>query len=327
MSESEQRFPQGDVRRIEIRCHDGDVALRWSARDDVLVSADEAVDATIDGDTLTILPDTGLGPRGGTGGSPLRLELPETVQETRIRNRNGDVVLEQARGAVDAAVDRGHLEVRGGRGELAVKLGAGDVTVGAYTGPIAVTAGSGDVTLSDVGGPVAIQAGSGGVSLRGGAGDVAIQSGSGDIVVRDRACAHAEVTTGAGDVAISGGSSGSTAIQTASGAVDCATTLGTAEHGFSTATGDIRVAIPRELTARIDATTVNGAIDAEAPLVAVETRGPRRMFGRKLEGGIGEGAERAEIRIRSVRGDVRLTWLDGADVTPSAPAATGSDGG
>lgn len=320
MSDYEQRYPGTDVRRVEIDRHDGDVTVRWSARDDVLVGGEQAADVEVDGDTLTIKGDVEFGRRGSFNRSSLRVELPETVQETRIRVRNGDVELAQARGGIDARVDHGDLEIKGGRGELAAKLGAGDVKVETYAGPVALASGTGDVGMNDIEGPVTIQTGNGDVTLRGGRGDVAVQTARGDLLIRDRDAASAEVKTGAGDVSLNGGTIESVAVQTGMGDVQCRAGLGPGNHEFTTGAGDIAVAVPRDLSARIDATTVSGSIDSEVPLVAVGKRGPKSVLGRRLVGGIGESGARAEIRIRSVRGDVSITWLNGVSGTPSAPA-------
>lgn len=326
MSVREQHYPGADVRRLEIDGGDGDLSVRWIARDDVLVAgAESGVEVEVDGDTLTITRASTRGLLGIFSNPPLGVEVPETVREARLRVRSGDMALEHALGGVEARVDHGDLRVRGGRGELALKLGAGDVSVEAYTGPIAASSGAGDVTLASTGGPVAIQSGAGDVALRGGQGDVAIKSGRGDTVVRDRSCDHAEIKTGAGDVSLTGGAVGSTAIQTGMGDVSCSTRLGAGEHEFTTGAGDITVAVPRGLAARIDATTVSGSINSDVPLVAVGKRGPKSMLGRRLVGGIGEGSQRAEIRIRSVRGDVRLKWLDGAGVATEAAPVGWSD--
>ncbi|HUZ02682.1 MAG TPA: DUF4097 family beta strand repeat-containing protein [Thermomicrobiaceae bacterium] len=326
MNDHEQRYPGADVRRVEIDGGDGDLSVRWSAREDVLVGGDETgVEVELDGDTLSVTRASTRGLLGIFSNPSLRVELPDTVREARVRVRSGDVVLEQARGGIEARVDHGDLRVRGGRGELAVKLGAGDVSVDAYSGPIAVASGAGDVGLTGVDGPLAIQSGAGDVTLRGGHGDVAIKSGRGDMVMRDRGGEHAEVKTGAGDVSITGGAIGSVAIQTGMGDVSCATVLGADDHEFTTGAGDITVAVPRGLSARIEATTVSGSIDSDIPLVAVGKRGPKSVLGRRLVGGIGDGAQRAEIRIRSVRGDVRLKWLDGAAAGRTASSTAWSD--
>jgi hypothetical protein len=69
--------------------------------------------------------------------------------------------------------------------------------------------------------------------------------------------------------------------------------------------------VPRGLSARIEAITTLGNIRSDLPLVSVGQRGPKSMFGRRLVGSLGEGTERAEISLRTARGDLRLEWLDG----------------
>jgi hypothetical protein len=100
--------------------------------------------------------------------------------------------------------------------------------------------------------------------------------------------------------------------------------LGLAAHTFNTNSGNISVAVPHGLAARIEAATTLGSIRSDLPLVSVGQRGPKSLFGRRLVGSLGDGPVRAEITLRTARGDIRLGWLDAA-VPPAPPGAAAPD--
>jgi hypothetical protein len=303
MSEYEQRVPAVGVARVTIEAARGDVAVAWRAGGDLLVRGD---DAEIDshGDELVIA-------RHGHHGGRLTVTLPEGLPACMIAVRRGNLELENARGRLDVQVERGNLRLRGGQAEVALRSGSGNVGVEELTGPLTLESGSGDIRLGRVDGPVEVRTGSGNVVARGGSGDLTSRTGSGNTVVDGRIGGRLSIATGSGNVEIAGGRADSTEVNTGAGNIRCRTVLGVGAHALVTNSGNLTVAVPRGLSARIEAVTTLGNIRSELPLVSVGQRGPKSLFGRRLVGSLGEGSERAEISLRTARGDLRLEWLDG----------------
>jgi len=224
---------------------------------------------------------------------------------------------------VHARVDRGDTSVDGGDGEIEMKLGGGTIRVERFTGTVDASSGAGDVKLTNVTGKVVVKAGAGDVLVQGGTGPVDLKLGAGDAVVDERDCDNLTIKLGTGDAIVRSGTSAATSIQNGLGDIVCRTVLGMGEHSFTTGAGDITVAVQRDLRARIEVITGRGQIESEIPLVSVGKRGPKSVLGRRLVGSIGDGEDRAEIRIRAVRGDVDLRWLTGTgarSVIPTRPA-------
>lgn len=128
------------------------------------------------------------------------------------------------------------------------------------------------------------------------------------------------LATGSGNVTIGGGRAGATEITAGSGNLLCTVALGLATHTFTTNSGNLSMAVPRGLAARIEAATTLGSVRADLPLVSAGQHGPRSLFGHRLVGSLGDGPARAEITLRTARGDIRLGWLDAA--APPAPPAS-----
>ncbi|ACZ39572.1 DUF4097 family beta strand repeat-containing protein [Sphaerobacter thermophilus] len=329
MSTSEHRIAASGVDVLLIEGTEGDLRVTWTERDDILVRGDY-VEIEHDDDRVEISWQSATVANALTSilgigtGSPVTVELPQTIRRTEITLRTGDLVLDSPRGTVQARVDRGDTIVDGGDGEIEMKLGGGTIRVERFTGPVTASSGAGDVKLTNVTGKVVVSAGAGDVLVQGGTGPVNLKLGAGDAVVDERDCDNLTIKLGTGDAIVRSGTSATTSIHNGLGDIVCRTVLGLGEHSFTTGSGDITVAVQRDIRARIEVITARGKIDSEIPLVSVGKRGPKSVLGRRLVGSIGDGDDRAEIRIRAVRGDVDLRWLTGAgarSTTPVRPAA------
>jgi hypothetical protein len=255
----------------------------------------------------------------------LQLAVPLSLPELVVVVRHGTLHLEEPRGRIEASVDDGELTVAGGEGRLTAGTGIGDVLVDGYAGNIELTAGSGEITLRGVEGSIGLRAGSGDVVVRGGRGPLAASVGSGTVQVVACRCPSLSVKAGSGEVRVVDSAVDETTVNTGSGRVSSQAWLGTGRHEFATGNGDISVALPRGLPARIEVTT-RGDVESSVPLVVVGQRGPRSPFGRRLVGSVGEGSgPRAEIIVRSNQGDVSLDWLERPEPvaarTPSPPSS------
>ncbi|HET7035663.1 MAG TPA: DUF4097 family beta strand repeat-containing protein [Thermomicrobiaceae bacterium] len=320
MSVSEQTFPAEGIERVSLELERRGVSVEWVESDEITVQGEAVAAEPAAGELFVGGAGAPHGVRisvgqiafvaqGGGSGATVRLRLPRTLPTFRLRVRQGDVRLSDARGQCDLRLDRGDLVMHGGQGQTTIAIGSGDLEVEEYDGPLSITGGSGQKDLRQVVGKVSMTSGSGDVELLGGRGDLAITTGSGDIDLTDRDCDEVAINAGSGDITLKRGSVGSLAIVTGAGDVDCDCALGLHEHAIESGSGDIELSVPRDISARIEATTHRGRIDSEIPLVEVGQRGKRSLFGRRLVGSIGEGAERAEISLRSGSGDITLRWL------------------
>lgn len=279
------------------------------------------------------LEGLGLGRRtstpAGASLSPLVLTVPLALRHVTVTIGHGALRLEGPRGRVEASLGDGELTIDDGEGQLSVETVSGHVSVDRFSGALEVTSGSGDVVLRGVTGAVAVKSGSGDVVVRDGTGELAVTSGSGDVDVVDCTCPVLSVKAGSGRVSVSGGAVATTTVKAGSGDVSFQAGFGLGRHEFATGSGDLVIAFPPGLPARIEVTT-RGDVESSLPLVAVGQRGPRSAFGRRLVGSVGEGSgPRAEVVLRSQQGDVRLHWLStvastgyvraGAPTLPAVP--------
>ncbi|MDI3341325.1 MAG: DUF4097 family beta strand repeat-containing protein [Sphaerobacter sp.] len=326
MTGTEQRIPAARVKGVRIEGADGDLTVTWSAREDILIQG-EAIDVTQHGHHVEIAWSPLVASRPITSilgigtGKLVEIDLPLTLREAEISLRTGDMRLTAPRGDVRVRLDRGDLDVTEGAGELEAKVGDGTIRVERFRGPVAIHSGAGDVKLERVDGKVAVQSGAGDVILRGGSGAVGLKLGVGDAVIDERQSDRLTVRLGSGDVIIRGGASAETSVQNGLGDITCRATLGLGQHDFTAGSGDIVVGVPRDLPARIEVVTARGDVSTDLPLVSVGKRGPRSVLGRRLVGSVGEGKERAELRVRTVRGDVDLRWLAATGEAPAAEPA------
>jgi DUF4097 and DUF4098 domain-containing protein YvlB len=136
------------------------------------------------------------------------------------------------------------------------------------------------------------------------------------IKVPEGARVEVETTNGAVRVSGTGGAlraettNGSIEITDAGGSVEASTTNGSikatfrrspqgGDQRFNTTNGSINVTLPDDASGAFEASTVNGGISSDFPL---QVRG--RIGGRRLNGRLGEGPARFELR--TVNGGIRI---------------------
>jgi hypothetical protein len=308
----EQHFASGDLRRVMIDAGHGDLDVAWHEDEQVLVHGPHT-EVVRQGDALLIH-------RRRKGGR-LVVALPSTLPACNISLQHGRLALMGNRGMVQASTGSGSVHVQDGLGELMLHTGSGSLHIERLVGPLDGQTGSGSIHLTDVAGPIEAHTGSGSIRITGGAGDVQARTGSGAIRVDDHTGERLSLQTGSGSISISGGQAGTTDVRTGSGSIKSSSVLGPARHEMVTNSGSITLGVPRDLSARIEATTSQGRIDTNLPLVTVGQRGPKSPFGRRLVGSLGEGTPRAEISLRTGRGNIRLGWLDDMPATSDERSA------
>jgi hypothetical protein len=326
---TEQRFAATGIERVVVELERRDLEISWVESDEIVLEGDDLVADTASGQ-LRVSSDLfsaeiGHGARISLGllfvgaeraGGRASMLLPRSLPELYLRMRQGNVDLNDARGKCEVHVDRGDLRLRGGEGSARLTLGSGDLEVEGYTGPLSITGGSGDKVIRRVRGALAVTNGSGDLELIEVEGDLALTTGSGDIDLRDCRNERLAIQTGSGEVKLLRGFAGALSTMTGSGDVDCDVDLGPHHHSIESGSGDISLGVPVGISARIEATTTRGKIDSDVPLVEVGQRGKRSLFGKRLVGSVGEGAERAEIRLRTASGDITLRWRRDRDAEP-----------
>ncbi len=332
----EQRFTAEDLVRVNIELDTRNLRASWSDTSEIIVRGD-AIDALVQADELYITSESGRRHESGM----VEVELPARPLQCAIKVERGDIQLTNAQDRVQVESNSGDVKVNRGSGLIQIALGRGDVKVDEFNGEVIVNSGSGDTSLRGIAGDVTLRSGKGDAHLAGGDGRTTIASASGDIHINDRHCQELTLAGASGDITVAGGSLGRTSISSASGDIHCQSALTIANYEITASSGDISLAVPRDLPVRVDAATTRGSISTDLPLVAIAQRGPRNPRGKRLVGSTGETADRADITLRTSSGDVSVHWSAastsnvhrsrerqpgfGLEVTPSGIAIRKSD--
>jgi DUF4097 and DUF4098 domain-containing protein YvlB len=182
-----------------------------------------------------------------------------------------DVTIRCPEGAdLELATHSADLEARGRMGEVDARSASGDASLG-DTGSLSFTTASGDLTAGAVSGSLTAKSASGDVTVRAVSGTASVATVSGDVRVVENEDVAA-VNTVSGDVDLEGAGRGAR---------------------VNTVSGDVNVASRRGLALWIDVQSVSGSVSSELE-VGDEHPGD-------------DGADKAELKIRTVSGDVRLS--------------------
>ncbi|MEP6815647.1 MAG: DUF4097 family beta strand repeat-containing protein [Marmoricola sp.] len=179
---------------------------------------------------------------------------------------------------------------RGRYGIAKLKSGSGNILLDQATGVVVVDTGSGDTELMTVGGDLRVKSGSGDVRIGTAAGSVGISTGSGDVRIGTTNAA-AVLKTGSGDLTVQRAET-DLSLSTASGDLE----VGRFSRGglrAKSASGDVRIGIPRGVPVWTDITSVSGRVGSDL----------------EPTGQPAEGQEHAEVRATTVSGDVVLRQL------------------
>jgi Putative adhesin len=225
----------------------------------------------LDRNAVQVIEDATVELRGRPGGGH---ELVVEIEERRFlvfsTAPRVQVRIRCPHGA-DLDVKTVSADVRGnGRlGDVSVKCVSADVTLPDIAGDARVKSVSGDIRLSEVGGALEVQTVSGDVTAFSAGGNVSITTVSGDLRV-DEAGRSVTAKSVSGDQFV--------------GAVKAGATC-------QSVSGDVYVAVPRGLQVYIDANSRSGDVTSE--LDPLEGDGP-------------QGGEVAELRVKTMSGDIRI---------------------
>jgi hypothetical protein len=164
---------------------------------------------------------------------------------------------------VRAASGNGDITINGSGAETEANTGNGALRVTNTTGSVRANTGNGDVTVEDARGEVQVGTGNGVVRVSTSLGPVIARTGNGDIDVRMARLERAE------------------------------------RMSFQTGSGRIRLTVPEDFGADLDASTGNGVIESELP---VKVNG--RLTSYRMRGTIGNGGE--ALNVSTGNGDIQI---------------------
>jgi DUF4097 and DUF4098 domain-containing protein YvlB len=180
----------------------------------------------------------------------------------------------------------GTVRVRGVNGEIEAKSVSGDVEVEGATRRAVLQSVSGDVSGRSLQGEVRAQSVSGDVELQSVTGPVDAESVSGDVTLRGMRSDRVEVETVSGEVLYDG-----------SFARD-------GRYDFKSHSGDVRLVMPADVSASLEARTFSGEIDSDFTMTlrpGSESGGHRN---RRMSFTLGEGG--ARITAETFSGTINL---------------------
>ena len=209
---------------------------------------------------------------------------------------------------------RGNRHLGDSRYEITVPVGtrvraasvSGNVKVTDSGSEVEATSVSGDVAVSNAVGLTSVTSVSGDVRVQRVRGDLTIRSVSGDVTVED---AEGDVRAGSvsGELTLLRLRSRSVTAKSTSGDIDF---LGTIDddgrYQFSTHSGDVRLALPADVSADVSVRTFSGEMDSAFPITL---GGRNRASARSMEFTLGNGG--ARITAETFSGDVTLRNSDG----------------
>lgn len=195
-------------------------------------------------------------------------------RERSRRNRDEpatDFTVRLPRGVhVGANSGNGEVTVTGATADVEARSGNGEVRVGPGAREVEATSGNGEVEVEAASGPVEARSGNGDVRVVTAAGPVSATSGNGDIIVRMTTVPEA------GDME------------------------------FRTGNGTVRLHVPDDFRAQIDASMGHGRFATDFPITLEGRFSPQR-----LRGTIGGGGRR--VKLSSGNGDIEIRKLSGGE--------------
>jgi DUF4097 and DUF4098 domain-containing protein YvlB len=258
--------------RVEIELLSGDIELRGVEANEVRIQADEdlEIDASEGGARVSIrAPSAGWRPWTGNSHVQLEVELPRGSRIS-ARTQNGDVEAEDVDGVLALHTANGRIEVEGAPREAYLE---------AMNAPIKFEGQRSEVTARTLHGEI---------ELSGVTGAVEASTMSGKIRVEGDAIERAELRTMAGEIEL-----------------DASLAKGARVHA-KTYSGQVKLRLPDDASARFDVQSFSGGIDSDFSSRFSDDGGGawRHGPGRRLSFVVGEGD--ARISVESFSGGVKI---------------------
>ncbi len=126
-----------------------------------------------------------------------------------------------------------------------------------------------------------------------------------------------------GNLTLEGGRIADLQLSTASGNVECRAVFPEKDWEMATNHGNLRLSLPADAQARLDAATRHGDIRSAVPLVRVARPGPEARRGGRMVGALGAAeGEPAQIHMTTLHGDIHIDVQPGGKApAPAAPEA------
>jgi len=205
--------------------------------------------------------------------------------------RDADVEINSGDGSVDVDAITGSLDVATGDGRIAARGARGNVRL--HTG-------DGSIDARDLDGTIDASTGDGRISVRGARGDIRLHTGDGSIDGRDLD-GNVDASTSDGSVRLAGRFD-ALAVHTSDGKLVANVSPGSRmmqPWRLETGDGSVALELPRDLGARIDASTDDGRVTSTIPL---------QQFGRShVAGDINGGG--LPIVVSTGDGSIHLSQL------------------
>jgi hypothetical protein len=170
---------------------------------------------------------------GSTSGGDIKTESIDGP--TSLKTSGGDVTLGTINGEADVRTSGGDIKITSVAKRLKASTSGGDVHVGDIGGEAELSTSGGDMRVGNVSGKASLKTAGGNIDLASAAGSADVKTAGGDIVLK-------KIT-------------GSITAKTAGGNIDAELIPGSgAGSELTTAAGDVRLTVPPDAKATIDAT-------------------------------------------------------------------------
>jgi len=214
----------------------------------------------------TVVLTAGQGDIHVTGSSNNQLRVHATSDADNIRfdasSARATLEISSSRGSTDSRFD---VTVPFGT-KVEVRTQSGDISVRGTKGEVDAHTTSGDMRVEDVAGHLDVNSISGGIEGSAIVGDASLSMVSGDVQLSD-VKGDLEVETVSGDITLHYVTAKAVRARTTSGEVRFEGTIDPAgRYEFTTHSGDVGLAIPREVSAELSIKTWNGTFDSEFPV-------------------------------------------------------------
>jgi hypothetical protein len=226
---------------LDLGTSGGDIAVSGTIKGnvDVGTSGGDIEIGDIDGDV-----------DGATSGGDI--EVGKVSGDVDLKTSGGDVKAKEVIGDAKVETSGGDIEVGDVKGVLVVSTSGGDITVGSVQKALTASTAGGDITIKDVGGDAKVATAGGDISVGTVSGSAAVKTAGGDIELRG-ASGKVEAKTAGGDIRCSN-VTGSVQAATAGGDVYAELDpKGSDMSDLETQGGDIRIVLPPDDKATIDA--------------------------------------------------------------------------
>jgi len=266
--------------------------------------------------------------------------VPRNTKIGKIQTATGDISLSGGAGLAELETTSGAISVNNSRRVITAKSTSGDIEIKGASSIASVETSSGEISLDNVSGNFAATSASGEIKVVNSTGVQQLTTSSGNILVRNvqgRVSANSSmgeidlngvtdigpVKTSSGDIRLENvggfidarstfgniviiGASGIDTLENSSGDIDAdVVRLAPGPANIHNNFGAIRLRVSDKLNASVQAVTSSG--DVKSAVTGLKCIQPEWSFGAKIEGALGDGSRRFEIRTSS--GDITINPL------------------